>query len=1206
MNRCVLTIWLLSVAAGLMYCHPVSVADVPIIEHYRHMGVDVRAQKGSSGFDLKVISTNRAPSGTEFWSDILEETASWSGFTATGAAVQTSLMTNGVFAAYCGVGGESSEDPTVPYAHASTRSSSMYKTRFNILDRPVGYRLVGHLKIRGMDMEDIHNEASADVWLSSYALRSYPAVHATNLTWVNGTSGYVPEAHAVVMQSGTLDVNAYHLECQVSCLVHSHPLNSMTLSAEAELQIELEIIPSNVVHLVGMEVTQSVQDLRNSVSLIGDKLTFVRTYFQSDPDSDEPVLRPRLRGYRNGEELDKSPLDAEKPLSAYGEYGFRPYIFYPPYEDGTVTHYERAVWGNSANFALPPEWCKEGTTTLVLDLTDAVVLCHEPAEPGGKAEDGIIKAQFKPSPEMKVRYVRVAWRDAAGKLQPAPFLFDVDNHKERLTAMYPVSYVETSPGYTECGPLHAWTTNLNKARNFARINRALILKKHIESNFDWLYYGILEAPPDGGGLSADARHGVACGITPSGRYPFRDGAFWSTTHPHEVGHVLGLEHAVASTNILRATATDGSFIEYREDPCGTIAPASAPLFPYINLVDGNERPTLGPMNEGFRDIVFGLNTAGALGYDPLCPDHHFELMSYCRDSKSPRENWPSKHTYETLYNALITEKADAMSADSLNGSYLLVGGEIDLLGGTATLDPCIVLSPATAPPAWPPGDYSLVTADELGVTLSTFPFEPTPCWSGGGTSEIGVATFSLLIPSNEAIAKLSIEHGGTTFASHTVSDHRPQITGLLPSGGGVTGTLVNVSWQSSDADADTLSHYLSYSEDGGNNWILLVTDFPGTNTTVNTDLLAGTTNGRLRVQASDGFHTASVSSGALTVPEHVPGITISAPLDGSAYYGDVLIPLRCSVMDMEDGLGLGTGVLWTATSVGVVATGAVTSVGTWDLEEGNQELTALLTDAAGNTATDTVRIAVLSGGLNIDMSAGLSGPAAQFAGSNMVLTVQVTNEGSDTAGGAGFELLLPNWADVVSIFPVPASHALTGNRLGVSLSPIPAGQTDTLDVTIFPTAAGTFTSSVEIVYARDNNTLNDAAAITTIFAPAADADSDGIPDWWEERHYGGRTNAVAGVDSDGDTATAIDEYRADTCPTCPKSYLGIDGITVGDEVTIGFNSSSRREYDLQWSSNLFDSVWHTLRENIAGHGLMMHLSDTNNLSGGWYRVLTEP
>lgn len=71
------------------------------------------------------------------------------------------------------------------------------------------------------------------------------------------------------------------------------------------------------------------------------------------------------------------------------------------------------------------------------------------------------------------------------------------------------------------------------------------------------------------------------------------------------------------------------------------------------------------------------------------------------------------------------------------------------------------------------------------------------------------------------------------------------------------------------------------------------------------------------------------------------------------------------------------------------------------------------------------------------------------------------------------------------------------------------------------------------------------------FTLGTDADSDGIPDWWEMQYFGGQTNAVADADPDSDGLTNSQEYQHSTDPVNPDT----DGDGMGDgwEVAYDFN-----------------------------------------------------
>ena len=69
--------------------------------------------------------------------------------------------------------------------------------------------------------------------------------------------------------------------------------------------------------------------------------------------------------------------------------------------------------------------------------------------------------------------------------------------------------------------------------------------------------------------------------------------------------------------------------------------------------------------------------------------------------------------------------------------------------------------------------------------------------------------------------------------------------------------------------------------------------------------------------------------------------------------------------------------------------------------------------------------------------------------------------------------------------------------------------------------------------------------------PNLDTDSDGLPDWWEQEHFGCTTCAIPTADSDSDGLTNLEEYVIGTNPTNPDTDG--DGANDGVEVDNGNN-----------------------------------------------------
>ena len=88
----------------------------------------------------------------------------------------------------------------------------------------------------------------------------------------------------------------------------------------------------------------------------------------------------------------------------------------------------------------------------------------------------------------------------------------------------------------------------------------------------------------------------------------------------------------------------------------------------------------------------------------------------------------------------------------------------------------------------------------------------------------------------------------------------------------------------------------------------------------------------------------------------------------------------------------------------------------------------------------------------------------------------------------------------------------------------------------------------------------------------SDSDADGLPDGFEIS-YGDGFSVDPEEDIDGDGATNYEEWIADTIPTNAFSRLHI--LNTLNPLLLEFTSSSNREYQIQYSTNLTRDFWIT-------------------------------
>lgn len=119
----------------------------------------------------------------------------------------------------------------------------------------------------------------------------------------------------------------------------------------------------------------------------------------------------------------------------------------------------------------------------------------------------------------------------------------------------------------------------------------------------------------------------------------------------------------------------------------------------------------------------------------------------------------------------------------------------------------------------------------------------------------------------------------------------------------------------------------------------------------------------------------------------------------------------------------------------------------------------------------------------------------------------------------------------------------------------------------------------------------------TMDSVTGDDDSDGIPNWWEER---AGANVTATADQDGDGMTGEEEYIADTDPMDGDDFFEIKSFNMADTQQVIFEGSTARQYQLFSSTNQFES-WDSVGSSVWGDGTTT-LSSTNSSSNAFFRL----
>ena len=288
----------------------------------------------------------------------------------------------------------------------------------------------------------------------------------------------------------------------------------------------------------------------------------------------------------------------------------------------------------------------------------------------------------------------------------------------------------------------------------------------------------------------------------------------------------------------------------------------------------------------------------------------------------------------------------------------------------ASYEPFVAVDTAETPPNPPAGSYDLILRDANGNVLNTISFTPQVGEDDDESDPPAQNDFVVAVPIDPVsqpvpIREVQVSDGVSIIADIVGSTNFPSVSGVTvtaTNGGSFTGSgIMKISWIGSDADPGAvLTYTVQYSSAGGTNWQTLASDLNATNYSLDSLYLAATTQGQVRVIASDGFDCSDPAySAVFTVNAHAPTVNILAPMGSSSYYGDQDVSLMATADDPQDGSLTGASVVWTSSLNGSLGTGTSLSVEADTLTEGTHLITAMATDSLGLTNTASVTITVL-------------------------------------------------------------------------------------------------------------------------------------------------------------------------------------------------------------------------------------------------------
>ena len=225
---------------------------------------------------------------------------------------------------------------------------------------------------------------------------------------------------------------------------------------------------------------------------------------------------------------------------------------------------------------------------------------------------------------------------------------------------------------------------------------------------------------------------------------------------------------------------------------------------------------------------------------------------------------------------------------------------------------------------------------------------------GPAQSDTGFFAATVLAQSN--LARLELRFEETLLDSLSAGSAAPTVSLTSPVGGEYGSGSIPVTWNATDIDGDDLTITVLYSMDDGATWSVVGFSEGASGTfelpVVN---LGGSSAARVKVVASDGFHSGEATSAAFKVASQPPVPYIGTPVDGERFLEGQTVALTGGAFDAQDGALTGAALVWSSDRDGALGTGEALDV---VLSVGTHVVTLEATNSLGYSESVAVTITV--------------------------------------------------------------------------------------------------------------------------------------------------------------------------------------------------------------------------------------------------------
>ncbi len=711
------------------------------------------------------------------------------------------------------------------------------------------------------------------------------------------------------------------------------------------------------------------------VTLVAGKTTVVRVYGDaSGTPAGQPGAVALLYGYRNGKELQDSPLEPDYgPATLTDAHA----------SNEVVSDKELESEANAYTFTLPTFWTSSGYTDrggsfvagTLFPAGQTIQLVGEvmPYPGAGQLKSCHTSDTFTlnnvPFKTVGANYTNVIYpieMTVNGKQPPEPAQVFRDTE-----AVLPIPNGYLEPGFY-IG--NADITDIaNSSESRPEKNKAVLGR--LEEDFPNTEHAV--------GVTLGTAYGVTNGVPGSFSVVEGNGNRPVSSVAHEVFHQFGVKHASPACG---GGENGQPSVPWPPDERGHLngIALNTTSEPYTFIANGLHEEEI--KDDGFEEVGFA-----------------FDFMSYCAHAGDGDPNdWVSPRNWEQLVNTFgisasaasvhstasaepavatdagvsgasrrIAENPLAAVAQVHPSEMRVIGfytnGQVQITNVGPLVSPAV--TPGTADPA-----FMLLAHGAGGKTVASVPMAAT---SGGhimtmaGGMAAGMKGMAMLGPMGGisfqqltglvpagSVQEIQVAVNGKVMATRTRPAHAPKVRVLAPRAGSHVGghRQVVVQWSSTNPEHLRLTVAIDYSSNGGKTWRTIYAGPDSGRASLSSFFFAASRNARVRVRVNDGWEDTDAISKRFVSLGAPPKVAILTRLaHGMALEGDAKLPLTCRAIDQNGHLLSGKSLRWYD---GTISLGHGSTIEAGPLPAGVNHIKLVARGKSGQTASASLALTV--------------------------------------------------------------------------------------------------------------------------------------------------------------------------------------------------------------------------------------------------------